>query len=73
MSRRYAYEFDVKVGIVSTNKESFVIGAKTLPGNPYDGHTLQACIKQAERVSGIKPQRLTRTEATGAMAATLAH
>lgn len=50
------YEFGVKVGIVSTSKESFVIGAKSLPGNPYDGHTLQACIEQAERVSGIKPQ-----------------
>ena len=50
------YEFGVKVGIVSTNKESFVIGAKSLPGNPYDGHTLQACIEQAERVSGVKPK-----------------
>lgn len=49
------YEFGVKVGIVSTNKESFVIAAKALPGNPYDGHTLQACIEQAERVSGVKP------------------
>lgn len=48
------YEFGVKVGIVSTSKESFVIGAKSLPGNPYDGHTLQACLEQAERVSGIK-------------------
>ena len=37
-------------------QESFVIGAKSLPGNPYDGHTLQACIEQAERVSGIQPK-----------------
>ena len=50
------YEFGVKVGIVSTSKESFVIGAKSLPGNPYDGHTLQACLDQAERVSGVKPK-----------------
>ena len=50
------YEFGVKVGIVSTSKESFVIGAKSLPGNPYDGHTLEACIEQAERVSGIQPK-----------------
>ncbi len=49
------YEFGVKVGIVSTSKESFVIGATSLPGNPYDGHTLQACIEQAERVSRVKP------------------
>ena len=50
------YEFGVKVGIVSTSKESFVLAAKSLPGNPYDGHTLQACIEQAERVSGIAPK-----------------
>lgn len=48
------YEFGVKVGIVSTSRESFVIAAKSLPGNPYDGHTLQACIEQAERISGCK-------------------
>ena len=50
------YEFGVKVGIVSTSKESFVLAAKSLPGNPYDGHTLQSCIEQAERVSGTKPK-----------------
>ena len=50
------YEFGVKVGIVSTSKESFVIGAKSLPGNPYNGHTLQACLEQAERVSGAQPK-----------------
>lgn len=50
------YEFGVKVGIVSTSKESFVIAAKALPGNPYDGHTLGACIAQATRVSGIAPK-----------------
>ena len=50
------YEFGIKVGIVSTSKESFVIAARSLPGNPYDGHTLAACINQAERVSGVKPQ-----------------
>ena len=52
------YEFGVKVGIVSTSKESFVIAAKSLPGNPYDGHTLQACIDQAQRVSQIAPKEV---------------
>jgi transposase, IS5 family len=37
------YEFGVKVGIVSTNKESFVLAATALPGNPYDGHMLAQC------------------------------
>jgi transposase, IS5 family len=50
------YEFGVKVGIVSTSRESFVLAAKSLPGNPYDGHTLQACIDQATRVTGVAPQ-----------------
>jgi IS5 family transposase len=49
------YEFGVKVGVVSTSKESFVLAAKSLPGNPYDGHTLQACIEQARRVTGVAP------------------
>jgi transposase, IS5 family len=49
------YEFGVKVGIVSTSRESFVLAAKSLPGNPYDGHTLKACLEQATRVSGIQP------------------
>ena len=31
-------EFGVKIYIVSTNKESFVIGAKLLQGNSYGGH-----------------------------------
>ena len=47
------YEFGVKVGLVTTNKESFVLAAKSLPGNPYDGHTLQACLDQAQRTSGV--------------------
>lgn len=50
------YEFGVKVGIVTTSRESFVLAAKSLPGNPYDGHTLQQCIDQATRVTGIAPQ-----------------
>ena len=48
------HHLGARLGIVSTSKENFVIGAKSLPGNPYDGHTLQACIEQAECVSGLK-------------------
>lgn len=47
------YEFGVKVGIVATSKESFVLAAQSLPGNPYDGHTLKACLEQAQRTSGV--------------------
>ncbi|NDU91650.1 MAG: IS5 family transposase [Ferrovum sp.] len=50
------YEFGVKVGVVSTSKESFVVGMKSLPGNPYDGHTLQASLEQTQRLTGIAPK-----------------
>lgn len=45
------YEFGIKVGIVSTSKESFVLAAKALAGNPYDGHTLKECLEQAQSLS----------------------
>ncbi len=50
------YEFGVKVGIVSTSKESFVVGMQSLPGNPYDGHTLSASLAQVERLTGVLPK-----------------
>lgn len=50
------YEFGVKVGIVSSRKECFVLAAKSLPANPYDGHTLQGCMEQATRVMGVAPR-----------------
>jgi IS5 family transposase len=50
------YEFGVKVGIVSSSKESFVVGMLSLPGNPYDGHTLQESLAQVERLTGTLPK-----------------
>lgn len=49
------YEFGVKVGIVSTSKESFVIGVQSLPNNPYDGHTLESSLNQVKRIAGCFP------------------
>jgi len=46
------YEFGNKVGIVSTSREGFILGAKAFHGNPYDGHTLKETLEQAERLSG---------------------
>jgi IS5 family transposase len=34
-----------------------VIGARTLPGNPCDGHTLAAQIAQTERITGVTIER----------------
>ena len=47
------YEFGVKVGLVTTSKESFVLAAASLPGNPYGAHTLKQCLDQVKRTSGV--------------------
>jgi IS5 family transposase len=41
------YEFGVKVGVVSTSKEGFILGCQAFHGNPYDGHTLNQSLAQA--------------------------
>jgi IS5 family transposase len=47
------YEFWVKVGVVTTSKESFVIGMQSQPGKPYDGHTLAASLEQTQQLTGV--------------------
>ena len=44
------YEFGVKVSVATTSREGIVIGMRSLPGNPYDGHTLSGSIEQAQRI-----------------------
>src|ERR1700750_2361313 len=55
------YEFGVKPSIVTTNARApggqFVLHAKALPGNPYDGHTLRAVIEATERLTGREIER----------------
>ena len=55
------YEFGVKTSIVTTNARApggqFVLHAKSLPGHPYDGHTLGTAIAGAERLTGCKVER----------------
>src|SRR3712207_2643010 len=55
------FEFGVKVSLATTNAAApggqFVLGARALPGNPYDGHTLAAQIAQAERLTGVGIER----------------
>ena len=58
---RAPYEFGVKASIVTTNARApggqFVLHAKALPGNPYDGHTLGAVIEDTERLTGRDIER----------------
>lgn len=37
---RTPYEFVCKVMIATTLKEGFIVGMRSMPGNPYDGHIL---------------------------------
>jgi IS5 family transposase len=55
------YEFGVKASIVTTNActpgGQFVLHAKALPGNPYDGHTLGGVIDATETLTGCPIER----------------
>ncbi len=51
------YEFGSKVAPAVTNREGFVLASKSLEGNPYDGHTLDATIDQVIAMTGIEPER----------------
>jgi IS5 family transposase len=51
----------VKVSLATTNRPApggqFVLGARSLPGNPFDGHRLAAQIAQTERITGVTIER----------------
>lgn len=44
---RTPYEFGVKVTVATTLKEGLVVGIRSMPGNPWDGHTLEETVEQA--------------------------
>ena len=56
------YEFGVKVSIATTLNHStggqFIAHAKALPGNPYDGHTLEKVVPDIEKQVGATLKRL---------------
>ena len=55
------YEFGVKVSVTTTNRRAkggqFVLHAKALPGNPYDGHTLKDVIEETQALTGREIER----------------
>ncbi len=53
---RQPYEFGVKVTVATTHKEGLVVGMRSLPGNPYDGHTLPEAIEQVSILTAQKPK-----------------
>ena len=56
------YEFGVKVSVATTLARSrggqFIAHVKSLPGNPYDGHTLEAVIPEIETQIGASLSRI---------------
>lgn len=44
---RKPYEFGVKSALLVSHKHGLMLGARSFPGNPYDGHILSAVIEQA--------------------------
>ena len=55
---RQPFEFGVKVSMAVTHKSGLVVGARSFPGNPYDGHTLAGQIEQTTTLLqdiGVKP------------------
>ena len=49
------YEFGTKVSVTTTNRGGFVVGMRALPGNPYDGHTLNEALEQVEILTDQRP------------------
>lgn len=56
---RKPYEFGVKVSLAITHKQGLMVGARSFPGNPYDGHILSAQMEQSAILLedvGVKPK-----------------
>lgn len=63
---RTPYEFGVKVSIATTLREGLVVGMRSMPGNPYEGHTLAETLEQVGILAERKPTTRSWTGAIGA-------
>jgi IS5 family transposase len=52
---RVRYEFGCKVSVATTLDEGFVVGMRSFPGNPYDGHTLKDALEQVAILTDQRP------------------
>ena len=55
---RVRYEFGTKVSVATTLDGGFIVGLRSLPGNPYDGHTLTEALEQVEILTDHPPKRV---------------
>lgn len=44
------------MGLVTSAKANWIVGAEAYPGNPYDGHTLKSALQQASKILGFEPE-----------------
>jgi IS5 family transposase len=51
-------EFGCEVSVATTHRKGFVVGTRSMPGNPYDGHTLHEAIEQVEMLADARPRRV---------------
>lgn len=57
---RQRYEFGVKTSIAVTHRSGLMVGARSFPGNPYDGHTLAPQLEQTRILLedlGVEPKQ----------------
>lgn len=60
---RNPYEFGVTVTLATALKEGLLAGMRSMPGNPYDGHTLDANIEQVSILTKHRPGTVRATRA----------
>jgi IS5 family transposase len=67
---RAPYEFGCKISVATPATKpkggQFVLHAKALHGNPFDGHTLGPVIAELEALTGIETHRIQSTKAIAA-------
>ena len=50
------YEFGGKVRLVTTSRQSWIVGIDAEHDNPYDGATLKPALAQVKRLTGTRPE-----------------
>ncbi len=50
---RQRYEFGQKVALATTNRSNWIVAARLLKDNPYDGHTLSETLQAVESITGV--------------------
>jgi IS5 family transposase len=55
---RVRYEFGTKISVATTLNGGLIVGMRSLPGNPYDGHTLAEALEQVAILTNHPPKRV---------------